>query len=191
MKATRWMVLAAAVLAAACGGDGDGGTGPGNGTPGFSANVTGDLQTSFSGDAAYGTVVDPDLGTTFAVEMSEDDLTGGGVIQLIRVGNSTPAPGTYPIIDGMNGTPTDGDWVAVAFDTDQGELTAIFVGTGGQVKVTSVKNGIAKGTFSFDAEGGLMSDPETTLTVKVSGQFTASDMGAQLPIRAYPKSRSK
>jgi hypothetical protein len=191
MKATRWMVLMAAVLAAACGGDGNGGTGPGNGTPGFTADVTGDVQVSFGGDAAYGLVQDPEAGLAFAVEMSEDDQTGGGVIQLFRVGNGTPQPGTYQLIDAVNDTPEDGDWFAVAYDTDQGQLTAIFVATGGTVKITSVSNGVAKGTFNFPAVGGLFEDPETELTVNVKGRFTAEEMNPGLNLRVPATARSR
>lgn len=186
MKATRMMVLTAALLVAACGGDSDGGTGPGNGgTPGFSADVTGDLQTSFGGSAGYG-VVDEEGGKVFAVEMAESDQTGGGVIQLYRVGGAVPAPGTYQLTDGIDGNPQDGDWLAMAYDTDQGSLTAIFAARTGTVTITSVKNGIAKGTFNFTAEGGLLSDPETTLTVTVKGSFHAQDMtgGAALKVPA-------
>ncbi len=176
MKATRMMVLTAALLVAACGGDSNGGTGPGNGgTPGFSADVTGDLQASFGGNAGYG-VVDQEGGKVFAVEMAESDQTGGGVIQLYRVGGAVPAPGTYQLTDAIDGNAQDGDWLAMAYDTDQGQLTAIFAARSGSVTITSVKNGIAKGTFSFNAEGGVLSDPETTLSVKVSGSFTAEDM---------------
>ncbi len=91
MKATRMMVLTAALLVAACGGDSDGGTGPGNGgTPGFSADVTGDLQTSFGGNAGYG-VVDEEGGKVFAVEM-ENDQTGGADPALLVAARCRAAP---------------------------------------------------------------------------------------------------
>ena len=73
--------MAAVVMLAACGGDGNGGVGPGNGSgAGFSADVQGDIETSIKGDALYGTATDPEAGTIFAIEMAEDDSTGGGLI---------------------------------------------------------------------------------------------------------------
>jgi hypothetical protein len=194
MKATRWMVLMAAVLAAACGGDGDGGTGPGNGpgngTPGFTANVTGDVQVDLGGQAAYGLVQDPEAGMAFAVEMVEDDETGGGVIQIYRVGG-TPQPGTYNLIDAVNDEPGQGDWFAVAYDTDETGVIAVFVATGGTVKITSVSNGVAKGTFDFTAVGGLFEDPETELNIHVKGKFTAEEMNAGVNLRVPASARSR
>jgi len=175
MKATRWLALVSVAMLAACGG-GDGGTGPGNGGPAFTADVTGDLETSLQGDALFGEIFDPEAGAAFAVEMSESDPTGGGLIQFIRIGAGVPGAGTYALTDAINGNPGDGDWVAAAFDTENGEVTAIFAATAGSIKVTGVSQNSFKGTFSFDAAGGLLSDPETSLSITVTGRFTASSL---------------
>lgn len=172
MRATRWLTLMSAALLAACGGDG--GTGPGNGGPAFVADVTGDLVATLEGDAMFGEFVDPEAGPAFALEMAEPDRSSGGVIQIIRIGAGIPAAGTYPLTDAINGNPGQGSWVAAAYDTDQGQVTGIFAATSGTVTVTSVSQNAYKGTFSFVAEGGLLEDPETTLTITVSGRFTAS-----------------
>lgn len=196
MRSARWMTLAAtAVLTlAACGGDGNGGTGPGNGgggaTASFSATVSGDVQGTVKGDARYGLATDPDLGSVFGVEMSEGG-TGGGLIQLIHLGTGIPGTGSYSISDAVNGTPADGDWVAVAYDADNGQLTAVFVATGGTVKVTRASGGTYEGTFDFSATGTVMSDPSTPLTVGVTGKFKATSLPGGAAIRALPELRSR
>jgi hypothetical protein len=169
------MTLAATVVLAACGGDDNGGTGPGNGgASSFSAKVTGDVQIpSVKGAALFGTRADEAQGMLFGVEMAESGA-GESVIQIIRIGGAVPAVGTYQIVDALNGNPQDGDFVAMAFDSDNGTPSAIFVGTGGTLKVTSSSASAFKGTFTFDAQGGLFSDPETTLTINVAGSFHAT-----------------
>jgi len=188
MKATRWLVLTAAVTLAACGGDDNGSTGPGNGGQAFKADVTGDVQTSIKGDAAYGQVDDPDLGKVFAIEMAETNP--GGLIQLVRLGGVTPSAGTYTIADALNGTPQDGEFAAVAWDMDNGAPAALFVATGGQIKITG-SGSMMKGTFSFDAEGGLFSDPTTTLRVTVTGSFTAAKASQALRVTSATIRRSR
>jgi len=168
------MTLAAAAVLAGCGDNKDA-TGPGDGgaARSFSAEVTGDVQTSVKGEALFGQATDPDYGDVFGVQMSE---TGAGesVIQVMRLGGAIPTPGEYTIADALYGAPKDGDFVAMAFDSDNGQPAAVFVATGGRLNVTSTSGSTFKGTFTFDAQGGLFSDPETTLTIKVSGTFNAS-----------------
>ncbi len=180
MRVVRGMVLVAAVVLAACSGEGNGSTGPGTGHPAFTADVTGDVQTSVKGDAKFGNVVDGETGQeAFAVEMAEDDPTGGALIQIVRIGNWSPAPGSYPLTDAVHGNPGDGDWVATAYDTDNGQVTAIFAATGGTVKITGVRNGRLQGSFAFDAVGGQLADPNTSMAITVSGQFTANQSVGQ------------
>lgn len=176
MRAIGWMALAATVTLAACGDD-NGSTGPGPGNPGssgFSAKVSGDVQVpSVKGAALFGTAVDEAQGEVFGLEMSESG-SGGSLIQIVRLGGQVPAVGTYDIKDALNTTPGSGDFVATAFDTDNGQPAAIFVATGGTLKVTQSSATAFKGTFTFDAQGGLFSDPETTLNITVEGTFNAS-----------------
>jgi hypothetical protein len=181
----RWAVLMSAAVLAACGGDNDG-TGPGTGGPAFTADVTGDVQTSIQGDALFGHIVDPEAGPAFAVEMSEDDPTGGALIQIIRLGPWTPAVGSYALTDAIKGTPGEGNWVGAAYDSENGQLVAIFAATSGTLKVTSVPAGRFKGSFTFEAKGGLLSDPEKEMTISVSGSFTASQ-GTSQAMRARPR----
>lgn len=191
MRGTKWMaMMAAALVLTACGGDGNGGVGPGNGGAGFSADVQGDIETSIKGDALYGTATDPEAGSIFAVEMAEDDATGGGMIQLIRIGAGVPAVGNYQLTDAVNGTPQDGDWIAAAYDSDQGQLTAIFAATSGSVKVTRNSNGVYEGTFDFIAVGGALSDPTTEMTIAVNGKFKATQAPGSA-VRSLPRARSR
>jgi hypothetical protein len=192
MRSMRWIALAAAAVLAACGGDDKDATGPGNGggATTFSADVSGDLQASLKGAALFGQATDPEYGDVFGLEMSETGA-GEGFIQVVRLGGEVPSPGTYAIADALNGTPADGDFVAMAFDSDNGEPTAIFVATGGTLKVTSASGSAFKGTFTFNAQGGLFSDPETTLSIKVSGSFHATPATQGLTINSRSIRRSR
>lgn len=172
MKAIRWAAVMTVAALAACGSGDSVGPGAGSG-PAFTASVSGDIQTSIKGDAKFGEATDPDAGDIFAVEMSEDDSTGGGVIQLIHIGTGSPGTGTYALADAVNGAPGDGDWVAAAYDTDNGQLTASFAATSGSVKVTRADNGTYEGTFDFTATGAAISDPSTPLSITVHGKFKA------------------
>jgi hypothetical protein len=182
VKSIRWVVVTAAATLMACSGSDS--TGPVNGGAGaaFSATVSGDVQTSIKGQALFGQATDPDAGTIFAVEMSEDDSTGGGLIQLIHIGGGTPAAGTYNLTDAVNGTPGSGDWIAAAYDSDQGQMTASFVATSGSVTVTRSGNGRFEGTFDFTAIGAAMSDPTTSLTIAVHGTFKAKPAPSALRV---------
>ena len=185
MRRNYLMALIAAFTLAACGGDGDGGTGPGNGgTPAFTATVTGDVETTVKGDAMFGEVSDPQAGQIFAVEMSEDDPTGGALIQIIRMGSGIPGTGTYPLLDGINGTPAEGDWVAAAYDSENGQLVGLFVATSGSVKVTSASSSSFEGTFDFIAVGGLIADPTQEMTIAVNGKFKAKSAPGGAMLRA-------
>jgi len=150
----------------------------------------GNIETSIKGDALYGNASDPEAGTIFAIEMSEDDSTGGGLIQLIRIGAGVPAVGNYQLTDAEHGTPQEGDWIAAAYDSDQGQLTAIFAATSGSVKVTRNSNGTYEGTFDFIAIGGALSDPTTEMTIAVNGRFKATQSPGSA-VRSLPRVRSR
>jgi len=169
-KHLRLVAPALAALLAACDGEGTP-TEPGQGgSRTFSAQVTGDLESMLKGEALFGAVEDPEHGPVFAIEMSETE--GGGVIQLVRLGGETPGPGNYPVADGLHGSPKTGEFIALLFDSENGEPTALFVARSGSVKVTGA-GATLKGSFNLEAEGGLFSDPEQTLTIRVAGTFTA------------------
>lgn len=180
MRSIKWMALATVVALAACGGDDDG-TGPGNGggAASFSADVTGDVQTKVKGAALFGQHDDEAQGKLFGLEMAETG-EGESLIQIIRLGGEVPAVGTYQISDAINTEPGNGDFVAMAFDSENGSPSAIFVATGGTLRVTSSSATAFKGTFTFDAQGGLFEDPENTLTIKVTGSFHATPGTPQL-----------
>lgn len=192
MRSFKWMALAAVMVLAACGDDGNS-TGPGNGggPTSFTAKVTGDVQTEVKGAALFGQRVDEAQGTLFGIEMAEAG-EGESLIQIIRLGGEVPAVGTYQITDALNSTPGNGDFVALAFDSENGTPSAIFVATGGTLKVTSSSSNAFKGSFSFDAQGGLFEDPENTLTIKVTGIFHATPGSPNLQaIKALQQSAAR
>jgi hypothetical protein len=189
VKSIRWAAVMAAATLMACGGSDSVGPGTGGG-PAFTATVSGDVQTSIKGDARFGEATDPNSGDIFAVEMSENDSTGGGVIQLIHIGSGVPGAGTYGLADAVNGNPGDGDWVAAAYDTDNGQLTASFAATSGSVKVTRTDNGTYQGTFDFIATGAATADPGTVLTIAVNGKFKAKKVTG-VALRAAPSLRAR
>lgn len=176
MKATKWMTLAVvAVLASACGGDDGKGTGPGGGDNGdFSAEVSGDLETTFEGWSYFGLGEDEQGNQGFGVVMSEVESgeANGGVITIVRVNENSLPAGDYEIKD-ATGELNDGDVVALAIDTDGTNLAALFSSIGGTLHVTSSNGSTIKGTFEFDATGVVFEDPETELGITVEGDFTA------------------
>ena len=189
MKSIRWAAAAVVATLMACGGSDSVGPGNGGGAA-FTATVSGDVQTSIKGAARFGEATDQNGGDIFAVEMSESDSTGGGVIQLIRIGSGIPGAGTYGLTDAVNGNPGDGDWVAAAYDTDNGQLTATFAATSGSVKVTRAANGTYEGSFDFIATGASMADPSQVLTIAVNGKFKATKTTG-MALRSAPQIRSR
>ncbi len=176
MKANTWMAVAAvAVLASACGGD-DNGTGPGNGggNGNFSAEVSGDLETTFSGYAYHGAGADEQGNAGYGIVLAEVQAgtENGGVITFVRIGSSALPNGAYTIKD-ASGDLQDGDVVALAMDTDGAELTALFASTGGTLTISSSSGSTMKGTFNFNAAGVVFADPETPLSVTLTGSFTS------------------
>jgi hypothetical protein len=179
MKATKWMALAAvAVLASACGGDGDG-TGPGDGgaNGNFSAEVTGDVETSFSGYAYHGEGEDEQGNQGYGIVLSEVEAgnENGGVLTFVRIGSSSLPAGDYTVKD-PSAELQDGDVVALAPDTDGNALVAMFASTGGTLHISSSSGSQIKGTFDFDATGVVFADPETELNVTVAGSFTTKSL---------------
>ena len=174
--------LIAALVLGACGSDKNDPAGPGNPADGqFEATVTGDVETDFGGAADFGSVDDPDYGEGVLIQLSE--VGGSGLIQMVRIGSALPSPGTHPVADALNGTPADGDFVIIITDGPANNPDAIFVATGGTVSVEQSSSSELSGEFSFDATGVLTSDPETELTVSITGTFSAEPMaqGVMVP----------
>lgn len=187
----RWLTVATAALAMACGGSDNGSTGPGNGggNASFNVDITGDLEAKATGSAAFGTGVDPDAGTVFGIEMTEQ--SNEGTIQLMRLGGTNPGTGTFAISDAWNGNPGNGEWVAVLRSlTPTGDVEAIFVATSGQVKITASSANAVKGTFEFDATGVLLADPNTELNVAATGSFTSGPATGGLQVQSLKFGRS-
>jgi hypothetical protein len=66
--------------------------------------------------------------------------------------------------------------VAMSFDAN-GQPEGTFIGTGGNIKITSKSGSAMKGTFSFTASGFVTADPTTQLDITVSGTFSATPAG--------------
>lgn len=179
MKANSWMTLAAvAVLVSACGGDDDNGTGPGGGGNGsFSAAVTGDVETSFSGNAYHGEGEDEQGNQGYGIVLTEVAAgnQNGGVLTFVRIGSGSLPAGEYPVKNPSDEL-QDGDVVALALDTEGNEVVAIFASTGGTLHISSSSSNQIKGSFDFEATGVVFADPETQLNVTVEGNFTAKSL---------------
>jgi hypothetical protein len=174
MQRVHLLALGAAVLmAGACGGDKS--TGPGDGgdntRASFQATVTGDMAGDIQGGASFAEYQDQQVGQVFEFGFSEEGGTGRMV--LARNGGR-PGNGSHTIADVSDGSdPGAGEFVAVVYDGDPGNPSAVFVSTGGSVSVTSSSSNLVKGTFQFDCTGFTSDDPNTQVNLSVSGTFTA------------------
>ncbi len=181
---TRWTMVAAVLMLAACGGSNDG-TGPGNGGGGgvaggggggggatFDAQVAGDMVQTIQGGASFGSGTDGQGNTLHMIQLTKSGTTVGG-IQFARQGAQGFSGGSYPIADAVNGNPGDGEVIAMFTDQSGGQMNAAFVASGGTLQVTGSSATRVSGTFSFDATGASLANPGATLVVTVSGSFTA------------------
>lgn len=172
MKRLYLSAISAAVFLAACGGDKSTGPGDGGGnSAAFEATVSGDMEGAINGGASFAEYQDPATGNVFELGFSE---TGGtGRIVLARNG-SRPGNGAHTVADIYNGgDPAVGDFVAFMYDGDANNPDALFFSTGGTVTVSSSSSSIVKGTFQFDCIGVQSADPNTEISLSVSGTFTA------------------
>lgn len=191
---TRWTMVAAALVLAGCGGND--GTGPGNGGPGgsgaaFSADVTGDMQTRIGGTASFGSGTDDNGNTLHLIQLSESGTTSGGLIRFARKGPQGFSAATYAIADGTTGGPADGDVVVVLTDSDGNQMTAVFVGSGGTLKVTSSSGTRMAGSFTFQATGALFANPGNTLAITVTGTFTADQATGAMTVTSAQIRRNR
>ncbi|MFN8652519.1 MAG: hypothetical protein U0133_11485 [Gemmatimonadales bacterium] len=173
---TSWSMLAVALVLTGCGGSSDGtgpGGGPGGGSAAFEAQVTGDVQSQISGAATFGSGTDGNGNTLHMIQLSETGSAPGGLIRFARTGAQGFGAGTYPIVDAANGAPADGDVEVFLTDSDGNQLTAMFVGSGGSLKVTSSSGSRLAGSFTFQATGALFANPGNTLAITVTGTFAA------------------
>lgn len=171
MKRIHFLGLSAAVLlAGACGG-GDS-TGPGNGSGGgsatFSASVTGDMEGDISGSAFHGEYTDPTEGTVF--ELNFNETGGSGHIVLARL-SARPGVGAYSVADIASGGAAAGEFVGLVYEGDEENLESLFYSTGGTVTISSSSGSQVKGSFEIDVLGYVATDPETEISLTISGNF--------------------
>lgn len=168
----------ALVLFTACGGGGDStgpnndnGNGSGDNTAGtFTGSISGDLDVSLDGTAAWGTATDPNTGQTSWVIVLA--TTGGSGITIVGVGDSEISATTYNLADATQNFDTGTG--ASIYLSQNGANTFTGASTGGTVDITSTSGGNVAGTMNIQATGFALSgsSPQEE-TVTVTGSFNA------------------
>jgi hypothetical protein len=150
-------LLPLAVPISACG---DGATGPDLfGLGQSSAQLSGEVNRSFSGTAVFGTQV---LGEdVFVIAM--DDMMGEVEIGIVRTGAGRPSTGTYAL-----GNPDSDAYGELAVWAAGGQ-GAFYVSESGSLTITGSSSGSLRGSFSFQARREFGGGP----VVNVSGTFEA------------------
>ncbi len=161
------LALFSTLLLAACG---DGGTGPGSAAS-HVTTVRGDKAHDLTGAASFGSTNDPaDPG--FAILL--DTPSEGTFMILGRVNNARPAVGTYQVGAVDQGEPDPAKFYGSLSVTLPDQTPAfLYYTTGGTVRVTKSTDARVEGTFELDAVGLNLGDPETPLTVRITGTFAA------------------
>jgi hypothetical protein len=144
-------VLLATTLTLACGGDG---TGPGDGggdvqAGRFTAQLSGDLSQTLSGQAFY---FEGQEGEGFTISMSSDaqGASGTGVV-LARENTALPEVSTYAIIDATTDPMPPNDFFAASFVRSGGTLFQCFSDNGGTLHITASGANLV-GDFSVNAQ---------------------------------------
>jgi hypothetical protein len=167
------LALALPFTIAACNDDG-GPTGV-DGATTFTATVSGDVSTSFEGQAHFGQATDPQTGETgWVVWMSttEDPNTGQN-IYLVRQG-TRPGTGTHAFVDLDHIEQTDGIG-ALYLDFSGGQLATVMASTGGTLTLTESSDNRVRGSFSIQAEGIALDQGEPFEgSVTIAGEFSAT-----------------
>lgn len=171
----RYIVLASALLLAACGSDDKDSTGPvGAGDVGaFNVTVGGDATGSLKGFAVHASVPQSsqqDGG--FALALSDTTKETGGVVGSLIIGKVNPAlptTGTHQIAE-LNESTGDNDYFAVGIITDEDATDWICWSTGGTLTVQQSSAARLKGSIALQATcQQTMSD--VTANVTFSGSY--------------------
>jgi hypothetical protein len=153
------LVLLLAGLMPGCLGDA---AGPGTGGL-FSATLSGDLQADILGTSMFAS----ETGHGFSLVMSSHDQVH--IIGFARSQASRPGTGSHPIV----ATEEAAQAALLAAYARHGPDPVHLVSTSGTIEVTTSTARRLQGSYSFAARGYVASDPETELTVTVSGTFDA------------------
>lgn len=174
----RGLAVAVAVsLAVGCGddgGDGDGPTGPDVSEGTFTATVSGDVDASFEGNAAWASVTDPASGESAWGIVLGDTNVGSNAVVIFHLGTSEPETGTYSLVDASVGSDFQSGTGAFVVLSVGGSSTLSVNSTGGTVTISSASADRLRGTFNITASGALIDGNMTQhVTVTVSGEFDA------------------
>jgi hypothetical protein len=169
-RSTMPALLVAAVALACGGGDG---TGPGDGgdvqAGRFTAQLSGGLSQTLSGQAFY---FQGQAEEGFTVSMSSDAQGSSGTGVVMARGNpALPEVGAYAVIDGTTDPLPPDDFFAASFVKSSGSLIECFSDNGGTLTITASGASLV-GDFTVKAQclnpGTGQLDPTT-----ITGKFNA------------------
>jgi len=169
------LLLGVGVLAVGCdvidGDDGEIGTGE------FRARVTGDVDSSFGGDA-YWSVINNGSGDTFVLLFFDDELRSNhrddyAFVALSRQGGA-PGVGAFAVANDEPNPPAFRGQYANLEEADEPDATGpVLSATDGVLTVTRVQSGLINGSFRFDARGLQLPSTSAFITGTVQGTFEA------------------
>lgn len=144
----------------------------------YRAVLTGALQDTLSGDAAFGVVVDSETGQrSFIIEMqTPGDL--GGSLYLVRRDTVRPQTGTFELVSAADTAKANNRFALVYREGMRRRLTS----SQGQLEITRASDSLLVGTFQAEMRGRIKErgaqtggdDQEAdTERVHISGDFRA------------------
>jgi len=146
----------------------------GRGTTGpsaFHAEVRGDLTSTASGDAEFGTVQNPDR-SSGAFVVSLGVCGEQSAILFTRRSGAPLAVGRYRISERANGAD---EILALVLTGSPTRPTGVFPGEAGWLVVTAASDRFIAGRFQLDAPGFVAADPRREgRQVNVTGTFSAT-----------------
>jgi hypothetical protein len=135
----------------------------------FRARVQGDIATSASGQAEFGSVENGEADAALVLSLGARD--GESAILFTRVNGAPLAVGRYRITDGAMGTDEIQALVTTGSPTSP---TGVFRGASGWLEVTAASDHRLVGEFQVEGVGFLAADPAAEdRPVSVSGSFSA------------------
>ncbi len=144
----------------------------------FRAVVSGDVDSTFTGDA-YWTTVERDGEDYFVLVFYDDDLSANdrddyAFVALSRAG-STPGVGAFDVSNSDPNPPTfRGQYADLTEADDPNEIEGpVLSATDGVLTITRVNSGLVNGSFRFDARGLRLPSTAAYIPGTVQGSFEA------------------